>query len=255
MSEQNPTNANNNPQEQQAPYMDDLMACLNSCTRAFLDKLVLTFNDEEVLNTYQYTHSTKKKRDTIYTTITKNPAKNIKQYEAIKDFDNFVRESADDVKEAKETMNSYRNGLRSKVNDIDNTFKIEKNTIDYCKEIQGDIECNKLIENGLKGLGKAVVAGCVLDKVDQVVASANYVMAETSRITSVQNLEDKSIEGVKTVIKRVNPTTNKIIASLHTEDGKLNALADRLAVDTKQTRESLFNKTEEVVKQTVTTSS
>lgn len=53
--------------------IDKLMLYINSCTRDFLDELVLTFNDKEVLENYQYAHSTKVKQNTIYKALMKNP--------------------------------------------------------------------------------------------------------------------------------------------------------------------------------------
>ena len=227
----------------------NLMAYVSSCTRAFLDELILTFNDEEVLKSYQYAHSTKKKQDAMYKAINKNPANSMEQYNAVKDFHDYVQLSAESVKEAQDTMNSYKTGLRSRVNNIEKNFKIKPETRKVQQEILGQQKCTKLIENGLKGYGKAVVAGTVIGKQDEVVAAANYIAVEVSKIANAQNVDDKTLKGVETVIKNVNSGINNLVASLHTEEGELNALASKLAVETKQQRDNVTNKVNEVVKQ------
>lgn len=224
----------------------DLMACLSSCDRTFLDQLILTFNDEEALNQYQYCHSTKKKQDAMYKIITKNPQRALEQIKTIQDYHHYVVNSASSVQEAKDTLKSYRDGLRAKVNDIDTNFEIKKETKDYQKEILGQMKCSKMIEEGLKGYGKAVVAGTIIGKQDQVIASANYVAVEVSKQADNQNTDDKSIDGVKTVMRNVNASINNVVASLHNEDGELNAKADSLVVETVQQRKNMTEQIEKV---------
>ena len=87
---------------------------------------------------------------------------------------------------------------------------------------------------GLKGYGKAIVAGHIIGKQEQVIAAGNYIAVESSKIANEQNLEDKSLKGVKTVMKNVNSGIDNLVASLHTERGELNAKADSLVVATSE---------------------
>lgn len=230
---------------------ENLMKYLGSCTRSFLDELILTFNDEEALKLYQYAHSIKKKQDVMYQTITKDLEKGLDQFNAIKEFHEYVEGSAESVKEAQETMKSYRAGLQGKVNDISNNFEINEETRDYQKEILGKLKCTKLIENGLKGYGKAVVAGHVIGKQDQVVTAANYIAVEASQIVKHQDLSDKSLEGVKKVIKNVNTGINKLVATLHDEEGNLNAKVNSLVAETVEQRKHMEDKINAFVPQPV----
>ena len=235
--------------EQILAHMGDLMTPLASCSRTFLDQLILTFNDEEAINLYQYCHSTKAKQDAMYKIIVKNPQRAWEQHKAIQDYHSYVVNSASSVKEAKDTLQSYRNGLRKQVNDIDTKFEITKETKDYQKEILGQMKCSKVIEDGLKGYGKAVVAGTVIGKQDQVISSANYIAVEVSKQANNQNTDDKSIDGVKTVMRNVNASINNLVASLHTEDGELNAKANSLVAETSEQRRQMKEKIEQTVKQ------
>ena len=225
------TQTNNVPMNEK-----DLMKYLGSCSRELLDELVLTFNDVDGLEEYQYAHSTKKKREVIYRLIVQN--KDFDKFDIVKDFHNYVSGSAEDIAEAKrqykETMDSYKSGLNSKVAGLRLKFEIKDETRELQQEMKGQQECCKLIENGLKGYGKAVVAGHIIGKQKQVIASANYVAVKASKIASNQNLEDKSLEGVKTVMKNVNPGISNLVASLHTAEGELNATADSLVVATSE---------------------
>lgn len=231
----------------------DLMRYLGSCTREFLDELVLTFNDVDGLEKYQYAHSTKKKREEIYRLILQN--EDFDKFNAVKDFHNYVSGSADDIAEAKrqykETMDSYKAGLDSRVAKLSLEFEIQNETRELQQEITGQQKCYKLIENGLKGYGKAVVAGHIIGKEKQVIAAGNYVAVEASKIANHQNLEDKSFDGVKTVMKNVNPGIDNLVASLHSEKGELNAKADRLVVVTSEPGRQLQESIEEFKKQTV----
>ena len=214
----------------------DLMRYLGSCTREFLDELVLTFNDIDGLEKYQYAHSTKKKREEIYRLILQN--EDFDKFGTVKDFHNYVSGSADDIADTKrkykEAMDSYKAGLDSRIAKLSLKFEIQNDTRELQQEIKGQQKCCKLIENGLKGFGKAVVAGHIIDKQEQVIAVGNYVAVEASKIASNQNLEDKSIKGVKTVMKNVNPSIDNLVASLHTERGEPNAKVDSLVVATSE---------------------
>ena len=206
----------------------DLMKYLGSCTREFLDELALTFNDVDALEKYQYAHSTKKKRDEIYRLILQSA--DMDKFHVVRDFHLYVSGSAEDIAETKrqyqETMSSYKSGLKSRVAGLSVKFEIQDETRELQQEMLGQQKCCKLIESGLKGYGKAVVAGHIIGKQNQVIASANYVAVKASKIASKQNLEDKSLEGVKIVMKNVNPSISDLVASLHTEEGELNAKAD-----------------------------
>ena len=232
----------------------DLMKYLGSCTREFLDELALTFNDLDALEKYQYAHSTKKKREEIYRLILQSV--DFDRFHVVRDFHNYVSGSAEDVAEAKrqykETMDSYKSGLNSRVAGLRLEFEIKDDTRALQQEMQGQQQCCKLIENGLKGFGKAVVAGHIIGKQNQVVASANYVAVEASKIATSQNLEDKSLEGVKTVMKNVNPGINNLVASLHTVEGELNAKADSLLTTTIDQMKSIKEVIEAAQKQPVT---
>ena len=168
----------------------DLMKYLGRCSREFLDELVLTFNDMEGLEKYQYAHSTKKKREEIYRLILQN--KDFGKFETVKDFHDYVSGSAEDIAEAKrlykETMDSYKAGLESKVAKLSLDFEIQDETRELQQEIKGQQKCCKLIENGLKGYGKAIVAGHIIGKQEQVIAAGKYVAVEASRIAREQNL-------------------------------------------------------------------
>ena len=231
----------------------DLMRYLGSCTREFLDELVLTFNDVDGLEKYQYAHSTKKKREEIYRLILQN--EDFGKFDTVKDFHNYVSGSAEDIAEAKrqykETMDSYKAGLDSRVAKLSLKFEIQDETRELQQEMKGQQQCCKLIENGLKGYGKAIVAGHIIGKQEQVIAAGNYVAVEASRIASNQNLEDKSFDGVKTVMKNVNSGIDNLVATLHTERGELNAKADRLVVVTSEPGRQLQESIEEFKKQTV----
>lgn len=208
---------------------ENLMKYLGSCTRAFLDELILTFNDEEALKLYQYAHSTKKKQNVMYQIVTKDLEKGSEQLTAIKDFHDYVQGSAKDVEEAQDTMKSYRAGLQGKVNDIGTKFVINEQTKDCQKEILGQMKCNKDIEEGLKGYGKAVVAGHIIGKEKQVVAAADHIAVEvSSKVIKYQDLSDKSLEGVKKVTRNTNKGINKIVQTLLDKEGNLNAKADSL---------------------------
>lgn len=211
---------------------ENLMEYLGSCTRAFLDELILTFNDEEALKLYQYAHSTKKKQNVMYQIVTKDLEKSSSQFEAIKEFHDYVQGSAESVNEAKETMKSYRAGLQGKVNDIGTKFVIKEQTKERQKEILGQVKCNKDIEEGLKGIGKAIVAGHIIGKKDQVVAAANHISEEvSSKIIKYQDLSDKSLEGVKKVTRNTNKSINKLVQTLLDKEGNLNAKANGLVVE------------------------
>ena len=120
------------------------------------------------------------------------------------------------------------------------------------KQILGKQKRSKIIEKGLKGFGRAVVVSYVDGQQEQVVAAANYIAVEASKIASNQNLEEaKSLEGTKNLIKNASSRVNNLVATLHTEDGEFNALANRLAAETKPLRDNVKNKVEEVVKQGV----
>lgn len=231
----------------------DLMKYLGSCTREFLDEMALTFNDVDALEKYQYAHSTKKKREEIFRLIVQHQDSG--KFHAVRDFYNYVSGSAEDIAEAKrqykETMDSYKSGLNSRVAGLRLKFEIKDETRELQQEMMGQQQCCKLIENGLKGYGKAVVAGHIIGKQNQVIAAANYVAVEASKIASNQNLEDKSLEGVKTVMKNVNSGINNLVASLHTEEGELNAKADSLVTETSEQARSLKEKIEAFNKQTV----
>lgn len=220
--------------EKKAMIEKDLMKYLGSCTREFLNELALTFNDVDALQKYQYAHSTKKKREEIYRLILQSV--DFARFHVVRDFYNYVSGSAEDIAEAKkqykETMDSYKAGLNSRVAKLSLDFEIEDDTRELQQEMVGQQQCCKLIENGLKGFGKAVVAGHIIGKQEQVIAAGNYIAVEASKIASNQNLEDKSLEGVKTVMKNVNPGINNLVASLHTEEGELNAKADSLLTTT-----------------------
>ncbi len=239
--------------EKKAMIEKDLMKYLGSCTREFLDELALTFNDLDALEKYQYAHSTKKKREEIYRLILQSV--DFDKFHVVRDFHNYVSGSAEDVAEAKrqykETMDSYKSGLNSRVAGLRLEFEIKDDTRALQQEMQGKQQCCKVIENGLKGFGKAVVAGYIINKQNQVIASANYVALEASKISSNQNLEDKSLEGVKTVMKNVNPGVNNLVASLHNEEGELNAKADSLVVETADQMRALKVKIESFQQQGV----
>lgn len=229
----------------------DLMKYLGSCTREFLDEMALTFNDVDALQKYQYAHSTKKKREEIYRLILQSV--DFSRFHVVRNFYNYVSGSADDIakakKEYKETMDSYKSGINSRVAGLRLEFKIQDETRELQQEMKGQQECCKLIENGLKGFGKAVVAGYIINKQNQVIASANYVALEASKISSNQNLEDKSLEGVKTVMKNVNPGVNNLVASLHNEEGELNAKADSLVAETAEQMRALKERIENISQQ------
>ncbi|WP_019506796.1 hypothetical protein [Pleurocapsa sp. PCC 7319] len=231
----------------------DLMRYLGRCSREFLDELVLTFNDMDGLEKYQYAHSTKKKREEIYRLILQN--EDFDKFDTVKDFHDYVLGSAEDIAEAKrlykETMDSYKAGLESKVAKLSLDFEIKDDTRELQQEIKGQQKCCKLIENGLKGYGKAIVAGHIIGKQKQVIAAGNYIAVEASRITSEQNLKNKSIKDVKTVMKNVSPGVNNLVTSLHTERGELNAKADSLVVATSEQGGQLIEAVEEFEKQTV----
>lgn len=242
-----------NLSNEKAMMEKDLMKYLGSCTREFLDELVLTFNDEEALQSYQYAHSTKKKRGEIYRLIVQNV--DVDKFHIVKDFYNYVSGSAEDIAKAKkeyqETMTSYKSGLQSRVEGIRLQFEIKPETRDYQKQILGQMECCKLIENGLKGYGKAVVAGHVIGKEDQVVAAANYIAVEASQIVKHQDLSDKSLEGVKKLVKNVNSGINNLVATLHDENGELNAKANSLVAETVEQRKQMTDKINQFVSQPV----
>ena len=222
--------------EKKAMIEKDLMKYLGSCTREFLDELALTFNDVDALQKYQYAHSTKKKREEIYRLILQSV--DFDRFHVVRDFYNYVSGSAEDIAEAKrqykETMDSYKAGLNSRIAGLSVKLEIKDETRELQQEMKGRQQCCKLIENGLKGYGKAVVAGYIIGKQNQVIASANYVAVEASKIANNQNLEDKSLEGVKTVMKNVNPGLNNLVASLHTEEGELNAKANSILTGTSE---------------------
>lgn len=230
---------------------ENLMKYIGSCTRAFLDELILTFNDEDALKLYQYAHSTKKKQDVMYKTITKDLEKGSDQLNAVKEFHNYVECSAESVKEAQATMKSYKGGLRKRVNDIDNQFKIEPETRKAQQDILGQQKCCKLIENGLKGYGKAVVAGHVIGKQDQVVAAANFISVEVSQIVKHQDLSNKSLEGVKKVYKGVNKPISSLVKRLQDDKGDLNAKADSLVAYTVDQRKGMEARIKDFVSQSV----
>ena len=230
---------------------NDLTSYLDSCTREFLDELVLTFNDMDGLEKYQYAHSTKKKRVEIYKLILQN--EDFDKFDAVREFHNYVSGSMDDIVEAKKTMDSYKAGLRSKVTNLSLQFEIKDNTRELQQEMAGQQKCCKLIENGLKGFGKAVVAGHIIGKQAQVIAAGNHIAVESSKIASKQNLEDKSLEGVKTVMKNVNPSIRKLVATLHTKRGELNAKADSLLTTTAEQMNSINEVIEATQRQPVTT--
>ena len=241
----------------EAPEMafdqERLMEYLMNCSREFLDELILTF-DKDALETYQYALTTKRKRDEMYKLMCKE--QDMTKYTLIQNYSNHVTKSAESIKEAKQeyqkVMKEYKGGLRAKINDIGVECDITEKMRDQQKQILGKQKRSKIIEKGLKGFGRAVVVSYVDGQQEQVVAAANYIAVEASKIASNQNLEDaKSLEGTKNLIKNASSRVNNLVATLHTENGEFNALANRLAAETKPLRDNVKNKVEEVVKQSV----